>query len=129
MDDIRHQSDQQTDRARELRNVAIEAESRLWNQFRLGNPGGLKIRRQHPFGRYFLDFYCFKAKLALEIDGSSHEGREEYDARRDAYLLERGVKTVRFSPKVADQDIDYFALWFREECEKRAREINEKESD
>ena len=123
MDDIRVQSDDQTERARELRQIAIDAEKKLWFHLRLGNKTGLKIRRQHPFGPYFLDYYCFKAKLALEIDGSSHEGHEEYDGRRDAYVLSRGVKTLRFSPKVADEDIEYFAIWFREECDKRAEEL------
>ena len=126
MDNSGHQTDQQTEWARELRQMAIKAEKRLWNQFRLGNKLGLKIRRQHPFGPYFFDFYCFKAKLALEIDGSSHEGCEDYDARRDAYALSRGVKTLRFSPRVADQDIDLFAAWFREECNKRFDELKEK---
>ena len=123
MDDIRVQSDDQTERARKLRQMAIDAEKKLWYQLKAGNVSGLKVRRQHPFGPYFLDYYCFKAKLALEIDGSSHEGSEEYDACRDAYLLARGVKTLRFSPKVADEDIEHFVIWFREECEKRAEEL------
>ena len=115
-----------TERARELRQIAINAEKRLWYQFRLGNVTGLKIRRQHPFGPYYLDFYCHKAKLALEIDGSTHEFREDHDARRDAYLLSSGVVTLRFSPRVADQDIDLFAAWFREVGEKRFEQLKQK---
>ena len=123
MDGIRVKSDDQTERARELRQLAIDAEKKLWYLLKAGNAVGFKVQRQHPLGPYFLDYYCFKAKLALEIDGSSHEGREEYDACRDAYCLARGVKTLRFSPKVADEDIEYFVTWFREECEKRVEEL------
>jgi very-short-patch-repair endonuclease len=31
------------------------------------------FRRQHPIGRYVLDFYCAGARLAVEIDGLSHD--------------------------------------------------------
>ena len=128
VDGLQFQTDEQTARARELRQAYIDAERKLWFYLRGENTLGPKIRRQHPFGPYYLDFYCFAAKLALEIDGSSHEGREEYDARRDAYLLSRGVKTLRFSPEVADQDVDYFAKWFRLECVARIEELKNPKS-
>ncbi len=124
MDDLRTQTDEQTARARELRRVAIRAEKKLWFQFRQGNKLELKIRRQHPFGPYYLDFYCAAALLALEIDGSSHDFREEYDAKRDAYLLSKGVVTLRFSPGVADEGIAEFVAWFRGECIRRSTELS-----
>ncbi len=48
-------------------------------------------------GPYILDFYCAAAKLAVEIDGESHGmgDRPERDERRDAWLAERGVTTLR----------------------------------
>jgi very-short-patch-repair endonuclease len=44
------------------------------------------FRRQHPIGPYVLYFYCAKAKLAVEIDGASHDmgDRPHHDLRRDA---------------------------------------------
>jgi very-short-patch-repair endonuclease len=33
---------------------------------------GAKFLRQHQIGPYFLDFYCEKAKIAVELDGSQH---------------------------------------------------------
>ena len=44
-----------------------------------------------------LDFYCAKARLAIEIDGMSHDvgDRPERDLRRDTWLEERGVMVVR----------------------------------
>jgi very-short-patch-repair endonuclease len=58
---------------------------------------GLKFRRQHPFDPYVLDFYCHEARLAVELDGMSHDQQGERDARRDAYLAEQGVKTYRIA--------------------------------
>jgi very-short-patch-repair endonuclease len=50
-----------------------------------------------PVGAYVLDFYCAKARLAVEIDGMSHDtaGQPEHDARKDAWLRERGITVMR----------------------------------
>jgi very-short-patch-repair endonuclease len=53
-----------------------------------------QLRRQHPFGRYVVDFYAACAKLVVEIDGGVHEKQHEYDAPRQAEI-ER-VYCVRF---------------------------------
>lgn len=46
---------------------------------------------------YFLDFYFYEAGLCVEIDGKAHLRRKEKDRKRDAYLLAKGVKTIRFT--------------------------------
>jgi very-short-patch-repair endonuclease len=115
----RVQGDDQTQRARELRRKAISAEKKLWFHFKAGNKKGLKIRRQHPVGPFFIDFYCFAANLALEIDGSSHDGKHEYDQARDKFLLSKGIEVLHFPPGMADNDILEFVSWFRLECLKR----------
>ena len=56
----------------------------------------LKFTRQKPIGRFILDFYCSKLLLAIEIDGGSHNKKENYDEGRDLYLEQRGIKTIRF---------------------------------
>jgi len=55
------------------------------------------FRRQHPIGPYVLDFYCAKTRLAIEIDGMSHDigDRPELDARRYAWLKAQGVTVIR----------------------------------
>ena len=67
----------------------------LWSRMRGNGLDGLKFRRQHPFDPYILDFYCHEARLAIEVDGWSHnmgdQGRR--DERRDAYLAANGVRT------------------------------------
>lgn len=125
MKDQPYQSKEQTERARLLRQAMIDAEEKLWFHFRAENTKDLKIRRQHPVGPYILDFYCHKARLALEIDGSSHEFKVEHDERRDAYMRSRGIETLRFKPGVSDDGIIEFVAWFREQCRDRACEPGE----
>lgn len=68
----------------------------LWRGLRRQALGG-HFRRQHPMGVYVLDFYCDRARLAVEIDGETHNlaGAPERDARRDAWLESQGVRTLR----------------------------------
>jgi very-short-patch-repair endonuclease len=74
------------------------AEKRLWSLVR-NNRLGVKFRRQVPFGPYIVDFFCFSAKLVVELDGGQHyrEEGKEYDLRRDEYLVARGLTVLRFS--------------------------------
>ena len=84
------------ERARTLRRNMTPAEVVLWQTLR-GSRLGYKIRRQHPFGPYVLDFYCAAAKLAIEVDGSVHatEPQSAHDHSRDRYLIRHGVRTLR----------------------------------
>jgi very-short-patch-repair endonuclease len=83
-------------RARKLRREMSPPELYLWQHFRQ-KAYGIKIRRQHPFGPYILDFYCPQAKLAIEVDGIAHDMGENpaRDLRRDALLRDQGIDTVR----------------------------------
>ena len=67
------------------------------NQFLCRYP--LRFRRQYVIGNYITDFYCHKAKLVVELDGSQHYSPEEmeYDRKRTAYLESQGLKVMRFS--------------------------------
>ena len=85
------------DRAKKLRTEATFPERLLWSRLRANQVGGLHMRRQHPVGPYILDFLCADAKLVIELDGRSHDDREQYDAARTAYLQGLGMRVVRFS--------------------------------
>ena len=54
--------------------------------------------RQKPIDHYIVDFYCAKAKLVIEIDGSVHDGNEamNYDKEKDAVLEGYGLTVLRF---------------------------------
>ncbi len=59
----------------------------------------MQFNRQRIIGNYIVDFYCFKAKLVVEIDGSQHFESKgiEYDKQRTEYLESLGLKVLRFS--------------------------------
>jgi very-short-patch-repair endonuclease len=65
-------------------------ERRLWNALKL-RPDGFKFRKQHEHGPYYLDFFCYEASVAVEVDGLAHElgSNPQRDERRDAWLAER----------------------------------------
>ena len=57
--------------------------------------GGLKFRRQEPFGSYVVDFYCAEHQLVVELDGRSHDGQGEQDEQRTVYLESQGLRVIR----------------------------------
>ena len=73
--------------SQQLRKNATKEENRLWYNYLRAYP--VQFRRQVVFGRFIVDFYCAKAKLVLELDGSQHyEGNgPEYDAERTNCLV------------------------------------------
>jgi very-short-patch-repair endonuclease len=89
------------DRARRLRAVMDLPERLLWKRLNRGQMGGLHFRRQHPISPYILDFYCDAAKLAVEVDGYSHDiaDRAAHDRRRDQWLEDRGITVVRVAAR------------------------------
>ncbi|HEU0297907.1 MAG TPA: endonuclease domain-containing protein [Longimicrobium sp.] len=91
--------------AKEHRQDPTSAEAVLWSALRRQQLGGLPFRRQHPVGRFILDFYCPRKKLCVELDGSSHDGREADDqARTDALALLK-IHVVRFRNDEVLQDL------------------------
>jgi very-short-patch-repair endonuclease len=68
----------------------------LWQYLR-ADPQGIRFRRQHPIGGFVLDFYCAKARLAIEVDGIVHDmgDQPEFDVKRTAWLEEQGVEVMR----------------------------------
>ncbi|MDO8381061.1 endonuclease domain-containing protein [Phenylobacterium sp.] len=94
--------------AKELRRTMSLPEVLLWVQIKGRKLDGLQFRKQHPIGPYILDFYCERAKLCIEIDGASHgtEDRPERDARRDSWLAEQGVRTLRLRAGYVLEEMD-----------------------
>jgi len=87
-----------TIRARSLRQTMPEPQRRLWRLLRDRRFAGYKFRREHPLGRYVLDFYCAEAKVSLELEGIQHGAPKQHahDAEKEAYLRSRGIITKRF---------------------------------
>ncbi len=92
--------------ARVLRQQPTRAEEILWAQLRGSRFHGAKFRRQFPFDRYVVDFYCHAAKLAVELDGKQHEWFAHYDAGRTEIIESRGVRVLRFTNAEVCDDLD-----------------------
>jgi very-short-patch-repair endonuclease len=58
---------------------------------------GLKFRRQHPFSKFVLDFYCHEKKLAIEVDGTVHNiiDVKERDKNRTYEIEQAGLTVIR----------------------------------
>ena len=92
MPERRNRSELFRDRVREMRSQPNDVESMLRND-RLK---GFKFRRQHPIGPYIADFYCAGARLIVELDGKTHDGKEQYDAGRQGWLEAQGLAVMRY---------------------------------
>jgi very-short-patch-repair endonuclease len=88
-------------KARRLRKQGILSEVLLWNQLRNRRLRGYKFFRQKPIGPYIVDFFCEELSLIIEIDGYSHQEKDQYDKDRDHFLRSFGFHIVHFR----DEDI------------------------
>jgi len=97
MTDIFNRRDQ-TKKRQALRGEAPPTERILWSRIRR-EACGVKFRRQVSVGAFVLDFYCPALRLAIEIDGPTHQNDEaaKRDAERQRYIEGLGVRFLRFS--------------------------------
>ena len=102
-----------------LRNNATKQENHLWYDFlRNYTP---QVYRQRIIGTYIVDFYCPKAKLIIEADGSQHYEKDavEYDNNRTKAFKEFDLHVIRFSNYEIDNN-------FKSVCEKIDSEITKR---
>ena len=94
------------DKARYLRREMTPHEKHLWYDFLKTYP--IKIYKQRPIGYFIADFYCSKAKLVIEVDGSQHytDDGKEYDDFRSEVINVLGVDVIRFANSDIDDNFD-----------------------
>jgi very-short-patch-repair endonuclease len=80
----------------------------LWSKLRGRQLKGIQFYRQKIIGNYIVDFYCAKAKLVIELDGSQHYNEEGIgkDKIRDNYLKKLGLKVFRFSDAEVSKNLE-----------------------
>ena len=78
-----------------LRKNMTKEERHLWYDFLRGYP--IRFLRQKIIGNYIVDFYCAKANLIIELDGSQHyeENAVSRDNERTEYLESQGLRVIR----------------------------------
>jgi len=96
------------ERSRELRANMTNAEKRLWGKINQRQLKGCQFYRQKPIGDYIVDFFCLKAKLAIEVDGGQHLSQDARanDRLRDEYLRSLGISVLRFKNREALMNIE-----------------------
>ena len=94
--------------ARALRKAQTPHEAKLWYFLRSNRFKAYKFRRQFPVGNYIVDFYCFKQKLTIELDGGQHNDAESasYDKQRDAFLRSQGFSVLRLWNNELDSNLE-----------------------
>ncbi|MBO4562614.1 MAG: endonuclease domain-containing protein [Clostridia bacterium] len=93
-----------------LRKNMTPEEKHLWYDFFKKIPQ--HVNRQRQFGRYIVDFFIAEAKLVIELDGSQHytEKSAAYDAERDRYLTDHGLRVIRYSNYDVNTDFEGVCL-------------------
>lgn len=93
--------------ARELRKNSTLGEILLWKEIRRRKLG-VQFHRQVPVKDYIIDFYCHEVKLAIEVDGSSHNSSEqkEKDLIRDYNLEQLGITVIRIDDLDVKRNMD-----------------------
>lgn len=100
--------------ARAARCNGTLSEHALWAELERSSP--VRWQREVVDGDYRLDFYSRQARVAVEVDGSSHRGRARHDAARDAEVAARGIITVRVSAREVERDVGAVVARVNREC-------------
>ena len=84
--------------ARELRTETVsKTEKLLWKAILSRKQTGERFLRQRPIDNFIVDFFTPDLGLIIEIDGSSHTNKGEYDFYRQQKLESLGYEMIRFS--------------------------------
>ncbi len=94
------------ERARELRKRMTLSERMLWNRLKSRQVHDLQFIRQKPIDEFIVDFYCSKLKLIIEIDGITHNDKQEYDLKRQNKLEKLGLNFLRFEDRYVVENIN-----------------------
>lgn len=82
--------------ARKMRGRPTLAEECLWEALKDSQLGS-EFEPQVVIRGWIADFWCPEKGVVIEVDGSSHKGREEADAFRDFIMSMMGIVVLRFT--------------------------------
>lgn len=102
-----------------LRRNMTKEERHLWYDFLKSFP--VPVYRQKIIGSYIVDFYCAKAKLVIELDGSQHKSQRAIDSDflRDEYLKSKNIVVLRYSNVAVRKSFPLVCEDIRKQIERR----------
>jgi len=101
-------------RAKELRKARNLSEVLFWLEVHKNKFWQIDFDRQRIIGNYIVDFYIKSLSLVIEIDGSSHIGKEEYVQQREEYLKDLGLNIYRIDDFEVKTNLIVVIEMFRE---------------
>jgi len=93
------------EKAKKLRKQGVLSEVLLWNELKGKKLLGFDFHRQKPIDIYIVDFYCNELRLAIEIDGDSHNYKIEYDKKRENKLKNLGITILKYYDGAVKQNV------------------------
>ncbi|UOU97141.1 endonuclease domain-containing protein [Chryseobacterium daecheongense] len=103
---------------KDKRKAGILSEVLFWKQVRAKTFHHIDFDRQRIIGNYIVDFYVKTLGLVIEIDGPSHDMKQEYDDIRQNYLESLGLVIfriidfdVRNNLSVVMKELEDFIVW------------------
>ena len=112
--------------AAQLRANMTKAEKVLWESLRNKKCCNQKFRRQHPIGDFIVDFFCYDAMLAIELDGAVHydDYQKERDHERTKILQELGIEVIRFKNREVIENIEEVLQFIEKAILERDQSLN-----
>jgi len=112
------------DFAKQMRNNSTKGEIKFWCEVLRKQKSGYQFYRQKILLNYIVDFYCAKLKLVIEIDGTSHLEKTEYDKNKDKDLHSLGLKVVRYNDLDVLNNFELIEKDFYKTIKEREQELN-----
>ena len=106
-----------------MRNNSTKGEIKFWCELLRKRQSGYQFYRQKIIGHYIVDFYCAKLKLVIEIDGTSHEEKIEYDKNREEILNSLGLKVIHYNDLTVLNNFELVEKNFKRQINNRAKEL------
>ena len=109
-------SNETYERSKNLRREMTPTEKILWKELKTNKLNSLHFRRQQIIDRFIADFYCHQHALIVELDGRVHDLQKELDAEREAYLIRRDFRILRFTNEEVLKDLPTVLKKIVESC-------------
>jgi very-short-patch-repair endonuclease len=112
--------------ARGMRREPTRTEGRIWSWLRGRRFSHWKFRRQHPIGRYIVDFYSAELKLAIELDGRHHaaDWMIDYQSARTEALRMLGIEVIRIANEFLIRDSESVSDFIKATIDRRCTELS-----